>query len=80
MQGLTLTTRRFSANLAPRAKDELVRAEREWLKFQDTNGEFENTIYGDEIIDNLQLTQNEIFRICERANALDTYLTATNLQ
>jgi uncharacterized protein YecT (DUF1311 family) len=60
--------------LTPKAKDDLVHAEREWLKFKDANAEFENSIYGDESVANLQLTQNEIFRICDRANALETYL------
>jgi uncharacterized protein YecT (DUF1311 family) len=66
--------------LTPKAKDALIRAEREWLKFQETNGEFENSIYGNETVADLQLTQNEMFRICERANALDTYLIVANMQ
>jgi uncharacterized protein YecT (DUF1311 family) len=66
--------------LNPKAKDALIRAEREWLKFQEANGEFENSIYGNESVANLQLTQNEMFRICERANALDTYLIVANIQ
>jgi len=77
---LNTTYKALLGKLTPKAKDALVRAEREWLKFQDANGEFEDSIYGDEIIANLQLTQNEIFRICERANALDTYLIVANLQ
>ena len=77
---LNTTYKALLCKLTPKAKDALVRAEREWLKFQDANGEFEDSIYGDEIIANLQLTQNEIFRICERANALDTYLIVANLQ
>lgn len=66
--------------LTPKTKDALIRAEREWLKFQEANGEFENSIYGSESVANLQLTQNEMFRICERANALDTYLIVANIQ
>ena len=77
---LNTTYKALLGKLAPKAKDALVRAEREWLKFQETNGEFENSIYGDESVANLQLTQNEIFRICERANALDTYLIVANIQ
>lgn len=68
------------AKLGPEAKKELVLAERAWLKFQDANGALESSVYGSEIIDNLQVTQNEIFRICERANALDDYLFVANLQ
>jgi uncharacterized protein YecT (DUF1311 family) len=67
------------AKVTPKAKEELILAERDWLKFQETSGEFENSIYGDESVANLQLTQNEIFRICERANALDTYLGVVEL-
>ncbi|HWX67423.1 MAG TPA: lysozyme inhibitor LprI family protein [Rhodanobacter sp.] len=66
--------------LTPKAKDALIRAEREWLKFQEANGKFEDSIYGDESIANLQLTQNEMFRICERANAMGTYLIVANIQ
>jgi uncharacterized protein YecT (DUF1311 family) len=66
--------------LTPKNKEALIRAEREWLKFQEANGEFENAIYGSENVANLQLTQNEMFRKCERANALDTYLIVANVQ
>jgi uncharacterized protein YecT (DUF1311 family) len=77
---LNATYRALLGKLTPKAKDALVRAEREWLKFQEANGEFESSIYGNEAIANLQLTQNEIFRICERANALGTYLIVANIQ
>jgi uncharacterized protein YecT (DUF1311 family) len=66
--------------LTPKNKEALILAEREWLKFQEANGDFENGIYGNENIANLQLTQNEMFRKCERANALDTYLIVANIQ
>ena len=66
--------------LSPKAKDELINAERAWLKFQEKNGELESSVYGSEAVANLQVTQNEIFRICERANALDDYLFMANLQ
>lgn len=68
------------AKLNPEAKKELVLAERAWLKFQDANGALESSVYGSEIIANLEVTQNEIFRICERANALEDYLFVANLQ
>jgi len=77
---LNATYKTLLGKLTPKVKDALVRAEREWLKFQEANGEFENSIYGNESIANLQLAQNEIFRICERANALDTYLIVANNQ
>ncbi len=77
---LNVTYKALLGKLNPKVKDALVRAEREWLKFQEANGEFENSIYGNESVANLQLTQNEVFRICERANALDTYLIVANIQ
>lgn len=66
--------------LHPEARDELVHAERAWLKFQEMNGALESSIYGSEAAANLQVAQNEMFRICERANALDDYLFVVNLQ
>jgi Uncharacterized protein conserved in bacteria len=77
---LNVTYKALLGKLAPKAKGALIRSEREWLKFQAANGEFENSIYGNESVANLQLTQNEMFRICERANALDTYLIVANIQ
>jgi len=62
------------AKLSPKAKQKLVLAERAWLKFKEANGTFENSIYGDEIISNLELTQNEVFYICARADTLKKYL------
>ena len=62
------------AKLGPEAKKELVLAERAWLKFKEANGTFENAIYGDEIVSNLELTQNEVFYICVRADTLKKYL------
>ncbi|HEV2680902.1 MAG TPA: lysozyme inhibitor LprI family protein [Rhodanobacter sp.] len=66
--------------LNDKAKDKLVIAERAWLKSQDENGKFEDSLYGDEIIDNLDVTQNEIFSICERADKLNRYLSIANGQ
>ncbi|KAA0070713.1 lysozyme inhibitor LprI family protein [Rhodanobacter sp. T12-5] len=77
---LNVTYKALLGKLTPKAKDALIRAEREWLKFQEANGEFENSIYGNETVANLQLTQNEMFRICERANALGTYLIVADMQ
>jgi uncharacterized protein YecT (DUF1311 family) len=77
---LNITYKALLGKLTPEAKDAFIRSEREWLKFQEANGEFENSLYGNEIIDNLQLTQNEMFRLCERANALGTYLIVANIR
>ncbi|QHG86998.1 MULTISPECIES: lysozyme inhibitor LprI family protein [Xanthomonas] len=57
-----------------KSKKLLVMAERAWLESKVKDETFENIIYGDEQVDNLQQGQNEIFRICERANTLDKYL------
>lgn len=75
---LNTTYKALLGKLDDKAKGRLIIAERAWLKFQDTNGEFEDSLYGDEIIDNLDLTQNEIFSICERADKLDRYLSIAN--
>lgn len=68
------------SKLNDKAKGKLIIAERTWLKLQDENGEFEDSLYGDEIIDNLEVTQNEVFNICERANKLDKYLSIASGQ
>jgi uncharacterized protein YecT (DUF1311 family) len=60
--------------LGPEAKKKLLLAERAWLMFKETNGTFENAIYGGEIMANLELTQNEAFYICARADTLEKYL------
>jgi uncharacterized protein YecT (DUF1311 family) len=77
---LNTTYKALLGKLHGKAKDQLISAERAWLKFQNEDGTFQNLLYGDEAIDNLDLTQNEIFRICERANAMDTYLIVANTQ
>lgn len=60
------------------AKDQLISSERAWFKFQNEDGAFQNLLYGDEIIDNLDLAQNEIFSLCKRANELDKYLSISS--
>ncbi|WP_266172184.1 lysozyme inhibitor LprI family protein [Dyella subtropica] len=68
------------AKLKDKAKDELIAAERAWLDFHHKNGDFEATLYGDASVADLQVTQNEIFGLCERANALEKYLSIANDQ
>ncbi|WP_017462225.1 lysozyme inhibitor LprI family protein [Dyella ginsengisoli] len=77
---LNTTYKNLLSKLAPKAKDQLIHAERAWLKFQEANGSLESSVYGGEAVGNLQATENAIFRICERANALDDYLFVVNLQ
>lgn len=66
--------------LGSKAKDQLIHAERAWLRFQEANGALESSVYGSEAVGNLQVTENALFRVCERANALDNYLYVANLQ
>ena len=77
---LNTTYKALLNKLDTKAKDELIHAERAWLKFQEANGVLESSVYGSEAVGNLQVTENAIFRICERANALDDYLFVVNLQ
>lgn len=66
--------------LKGKAKDDLISAERAWIELQSKTGPLETAVYGSERIANLQIAQNEIFRLCERANALAKYLAALDLQ
>jgi uncharacterized protein YecT (DUF1311 family) len=70
----------LTAKLNGKAKDNLLNAERAWLDFHNRNGDFEASLYGDEPLADLQVSQNEIFRLAERADALDKYLTLANDQ
>lgn len=77
---LNATYKALLGKLNGKAKDGLVNAERAWLDFHNKSGDFEAGLYGDEAVADLQVTQNEIFRLCERANALDKYLSIANDQ
>lgn len=55
-------------------KRNLIGAERAWLKFRDSTISFEDTVYANEIVGNLELSQNELFVICQRADELSKYL------
>ncbi|MFC4763897.1 lysozyme inhibitor LprI family protein [Dyella koreensis] len=66
--------------LNAKAKERLVSAERTWLEFHSKSSSFESALYSNEVVDDLQVTENEVFRLCERANTLDKYLTITNDQ
>lgn len=57
-----------------KARPALIAAERSWIKLQDEDVALEEDLYGGEQVGNLQISQNEIFRICERANVLERYL------
>lgn len=77
---LNTTYKALLNKLDPKAKDQLIHAERAWLKFQEANGALESLIYGSEAVGNLQVTESALFRVCERANALDNCLYVANLQ
>lgn len=77
---LNATYKALLSKLDPKAKDQLIQAERAWLKFQDATGVLESSVYGSEAVGNLQVTENALFRVCERTNALDDYLFVVNLQ
>lgn len=72
--------KKLLGKLKPEARQALVHDERAWLKLQETTGRFENYAYGSEMVDNLQLSQNELFRICQRADTLEDYLFVVDLQ
>lgn len=58
-----------------KAKEQLVASERAWLAFHGKSSGLESTLYGSEIIANLEVSQRDMFRKCERANTLDTYVS-----
>jgi uncharacterized protein YecT (DUF1311 family) len=68
------------SKLSGKTKDVLISTERAWLTLHNKNGDFEASLYGDETLADLQLTQNEIFRLCGRANALEKYLAVAKQQ
>ena len=60
--------------LGEKDRPSLVAAERAWLGLQDKDGVLETVIYGEDTVSSLQQDQNEVFRICERANVMERYL------
>lgn len=77
---LNTTYKALLGKLHGKAKDGLVSAERAWLAFHNKSVDFEVSLYGDETVADFQVIQNEIFRLCERADALDKYLSIANDQ
>jgi len=63
-----------------RAKDALKSSEQAWQDFHEKTGAFETTVYGKEAADDLQRLENAVFRLSERANALDKYLAIAKAQ
>jgi uncharacterized protein YecT (DUF1311 family) len=60
--------------LNPEQRTNLVAAERAWLRLRDSTLEFEDSLYSDDAVDNLQVAENEVFVICKRADELQEYL------
>lgn len=60
--------------LNPDQKKRLLAAERTWLKLRDSTIDFEDSLYSNDIVDNLQVAQNELFVICRRADELKEYI------
>lgn len=77
---LNRTYKRLLAKLDSKAKEQLVESERAWLAFHGKTSGLESTLYGSEIVANLEVSQRDIFRLCERANTLDDYLSLVNDQ
>ena len=75
---LNRTYKALLAKLDTKAKGQLVGSERAWLAFHGKTSGLESTIYGNEIVANLEVSQREVFRLCERANTLDDYLSLVN--
>lgn len=71
---LNVTYKALLDKLKPDEKKELIDAERAWLKFNESNGIFESSIYPNETVYNLEQSQNDIFSLCARADALKKYL------
>jgi uncharacterized protein YecT (DUF1311 family) len=66
------------AKLDDKAKEQLVDSERAWLAFHGKTSRLESALYGSELVAALQVSQNDIFRLCERANTLEDYLSLVN--
>jgi uncharacterized protein YecT (DUF1311 family) len=77
---LNRTYKALLGKLDSKGKEQLVDAERAWMGFRSKTSALESTLYGGEIIANLEVSQRDVFRLCERANALDDYLSLVNDQ
>lgn len=59
-----------------KAKDALISSEQAWQDFHTRTAALETTLYGKDTHTDLQRLENEVFRLSERASALDKYLAA----
>ena len=73
---LNRTYKTLLGTLNGKAKDALASSEQAWQDFHSRTAALETAIYGKDKLDDLQRLENEVFRLSERANALDKYLAA----
>ena len=62
------------------AKDALVNSQQAWQDFDTKTAALESRLYGNGTLNDLQRLENAIFRLSERANALDKYAAAAQAQ
>lgn len=67
--------------LKGKQRDQIVEAQRAWIQLQEKDGAFEASVF-DQLgqMGNLQSVENEMLRICERANRLENYVELAKLQ
>lgn len=71
---LNATYKTLLGKLSGQAKDALVDSQQAWQDFHAKTAALESGLYGKGTLNDLQRLENEIFRLSERANALDKYL------
>lgn len=64
--------------LGREGKVQLVTTQQAWMKFRDEEEDLQSHIYGRELIDDLEMLQNDIFKLCDRANSLERYAIIAN--
>lgn len=64
----------LSKILTASQREQLIASQRTWLVFYGKEGELQSAIYGSDQASNLQVGENELFMLCERANHLKDYL------
>ncbi|MDR6935278.1 lysozyme inhibitor LprI family protein [Luteibacter sp. 3190] len=63
-------------SLDPKARDSVRAAERAWLDFNTKSVAAETAIGGSNQVANIDVSQAELFRFCERANVLESYISS----
>ena len=73
---LNTTYKTLLGKLNGQAKEALVNSQQAWQDFHTKTAAFEASVYGKGTLNDLQRLEHAIFRLSERANALDKYLAA----